>query len=406
MTDITPPVPFSCDTPLPLSIETPFIIPNTLMRKDGGSNFLSDNSLEDVEIPGLSPDNFETTNNNDTLCGSKSIEIDPTSSNAVIHKGQSDDNNSQAADFEISESRIGGTLLTNVINIGDDTQSQPQGDSISQSLILADTIDTSTPHTGNGGSTKRHFLKLRHRLHAESPISRRSEKTILAQDNDVYVVADSPKAIDLENDITAASSKRKKAISSSEEEVVSTDCESTNLSNLSQKKRSRKRAKTNLATATKASWKNSSLMAKRLTVEETSQSSDDNDCVSESDSRSYYINKKRSKKSPFHTSSPSTSTTSSKSLKRRSVEFTTPNINAWLSAVPSPNAITIKTSTTTAGAMRKKNGSSATSKGKEAKKKKKSPRLAKNADFKRMLAQHIDGGGDDEDDIGDGSDEW
>ena len=402
--DVTPPVPFLCDTPLPLSIATPCIIPDSPTRKDS-----SQNSLEDVVIPGL-----DAINNSNTLCASKSIEIDPTSSNTVIHRDPNEETNNQAPDFEVSYRVVGdGTLSPNVVHIEDDTQSQiPPGDSTTttssritneKSPSLKDKIDASTPYTGNAGSTKRHFRNLLRKVNTESPISRITGKISLPKDDDVCVVADSPQPINLGDGIvdSQSSSKRKKAVisSTSSEENISSNCESTTLGNLS--KRKRKRVKTGGLPSTTAKTtprRNSPLKNKKITVEETSQSSEDEN-VSESDSRSYYNNMKLSKKSPFKIK---TSPSVARSSRRKSSE-SAPKVIAWLSTVESPGLATIRKSTSSTSLSRKKISSALKDKGTT--RKKKSP-VIKNADFKRMLAQHIDGDVDDNGEIGDDLDEW
>ena len=404
--DMTPLVAFSCDTPLPLSIATPFIIPDSPTRKDN-EHGSSQNSLEDVVIPGL-----DTTNNSSTLCASKSIEIDPTSSNTVVHGNPNDETNIHPEDFEISYRVIGeGTLSPNVIHIDHGSQSQiPPGKSTTTTSSirndklssLKNRIDASTPYTGNAGSTKRNYKNLRQRLDAESPIGRTTGKILLPKDDEVYFVADSPQPVDLVDDTSQSSSKRKKTVisSTSSEENLSSNCESTTFGSLS--KRKRKRVKTSgfqsSTTSTKTTpRKKSPLKNTRITVKETSQSSEnENENVSESDSRSYYCNKNLSKNSPF-----SVTTSPSVASRRKSVE-STPKVSAWLSAVDSPGLATMRKSTTSSSnGVRKKNSTTLKDKITTKRRKKMKIPATKNADFKRLLAQHIDDG-----ENGDDSDDW
>ena len=374
-TSSLPPVPFTCDTPLPLSLATPCHVPDTpqltRIRDDLSSD--DNNSLENVEIPGLSRHrNFSSINTTSTdtstlRCGGgeesmKSLFSPNTTNNLtnpmIIKDSQEDTNDSQqAADFVITGSRMGdGVAVTSareVVDIDDDETQSPQPQehiSTVRSPSLAPSgrdsmVETSTPHTGVSGSTKKHFLKLRQRLHTESPIdggperklptsklatrdskisdvflnddfslitirataaSKTTASTLLSTDilknsthlsrqgDKVYspkadggVHGDSPS----EAANSSSSSKRKKISSSSDEESVS----SNDAYSPYNRKRYKKLVKTCSIASSSLRKKNNelSLLKKKhnvVTVDETSPSSDgnDQDDVSESDSLIFY----------------------------------------------------------------------------------------------------------------------
>ncbi|XP_066929477.1 uro-adherence factor A-like [Clytia hemisphaerica] len=395
--DITP-QPFSCDTPMPFSVETPcFNQPEDSKIDEDG--YLSDNSLGDIEIPGLTSVNMTSIAIDDgsSAKSKKKHESENTNSdeleNTLVHQKNE---NEKLPDFEITYSKQNTSLdRTNVILV-DDSTNKDDVIELPSNIAAVETsverspcvtslkkMDTSTPHTSNEGATKRHFLKLRQRLHADSPIGRTIEepgnKVDQAEtkskdlDDEPIIISHSPVnkpttlLVETESiyKVVPSSTKRK---ADSSTESLSSACESNTFGELlsSQQRRYRKRPRKTTSTSSK-SIKATPPMRK-ITVEETSPSSED-EKVSDSDTALF--NSSLHKKSPFIGS------------KRTSPGKG--NSGLWLSTLKSPTS-TSRVSASTAKSPFSRKKTPAASKPRRSTRQKKKDQV-RNADFKRMLAE-------------------
>ena len=366
------------------------------MDEDG---YLSDNSLGDIEIPGLTSINMTSIaiDNDKSATSNKKLESESTNSdeveNTVVHK---EDEDEKLSDFEITYSKQNTSLdRTNAILIDDNTTKDDVIE-LPSNLVALETsaerspcvtslkkMDTSTPHTSNEGATKRHFLKLRQRLNADSPIGLTLEepgnkvdqcKTKSKEiDDEPIIISNSPNSKPtttiVENESTSKalqSSTKRKADSSTES--LSSTCESNTIGELasSQQRRYRKRARKTTSASSKSIKTTPPI--RKITVAETSPSSED-EKVSDSDTALF--NSSLHKKSPFIGS------------KRTSPGKS--NSGLWLSTLKSPSS-TNRASTTTAKSPFSRKKTPATSKPRRSTRQKKKDQV-RNSDFKRMLAE-------------------
>jgi hypothetical protein len=293
-----------------LSCETPACFYKSKHLEDG---YASNNSLVDIEIPGLTLNNHTATN----MQQDNRTEKNP----GIIETVVDDDNEKKVVtDFEISFSKnISDCTSTNVIKIDDDDDDNTQ-DSLVVSVLPgniettitsppcvsnATRIETSTPHVASGcGETKRHFLELKQKLNNDSPITRKDKiiPTVSATFNNSHhnkVIADSPPP-EIKINTTHPGGKRKNVDSTTES--ISSDCESAEYSKtprrqaLHQRKRARRGSDHSQQSITIKS-------IRKKKVSETSQSSD-GEGVSESDTLPLYQG------SPFYKSRKKRNTSS------------------------------------------------------------------------------------------------
>ena len=255
-----------------LSCETPACFYKTKHLEDG---YTSNNSLVDIEIPGLTLENQTRTDIQQKKCPEK-------------HLAEHD----KKEEFDFS--KVSECNNRNVINIDDDDNTQ---DLLIVSMLPGNAkttitsppcvsnstrIETSTPHVPSScGETKRHFFKLKQKLNHDSPITQKesnfpTDSAVLPSnhhsDND-EVISDSPPPT-----TNTPPVRKRKSISSTTESISSGD-EAKEYGKTPRRRRSRKRARrehSQQSIVTKPARKTIE------TVSETSESSE-GDRVSESD---------------------------------------------------------------------------------------------------------------------------
>ena len=252
---------------------------NETKDDDDHESFASNNSLDDIEIPGLNPLN--------------------DSNNAKDDGKILDDSQNYNADFTVTTSKIQDPSITaspdNVITIEDDTQEdttikvpQPTVNETSNwpSFIRASQLTTSTPYQRRDGTSKKQIATFENHSKTETPIKGPSEQNPDLEPDSNIVILESP-------NISPSMTSKRKLPSSSSTEDISSSCESAFLtSSLNNKRRKQKRRRKSNDSLISPSKK-----ITKQTVAETS-SSDDKECVSESDSANIFNARRSLKVSP------------------------------------------------------------------------------------------------------------